>query len=199
MELDELKNAWQQSPIKNKINTDIMELIHHKSYGPIAALKAVFRKQIIFMAIIPFVLVLTNIQDVHVVFTSIMFWSYVAFCIGIIAFAYYNYRIASKMEMQDGLVKSNLEQQIHLLEHRASLEIIMLRCALLFFVALTEIVPYIQHYRTLYLWHSFPFAVRFGAYTALFLLQYFMNRRLKERRIGRHLDYLKKLVSEMQE
>ena len=40
MELDDLKQAWKQnkSIIKPK-NTDIMNLIQHKTYGPVAALK----------------------------------------------------------------------------------------------------------------------------------------------------------------
>lgn len=198
MELDDLKNIWKQSPEKNNLNTDIMELIQHKSYGPVSALKKVFRKQIALMAIIPLVLLTTNINNVEGVLTSILFWSYVAFCIGVIVFAYYNYRIVSKMEGMDAMVKDNLEQQVSLLEKRMKWEILGLRCVLLFFILLVEIVPYIQHYRMLSYWHDLSPFIRFGAYSALFLLQFFMNRRISERKMGRHIAYLKRLVSEMQ-
>jgi lipid-A-disaccharide synthase-like uncharacterized protein len=198
MELDELKQAWKQTEVKTNINTDIMELLQHKSYGPVAAMKRVFRKQIMAMTALPFILILTNVTDIHAVLTSIMFWSYVAFCIGIIIFASYNYRIVRQMEAMDGIVKTNLERQISLLEKRASWELIGMRGVMLFFIALTEIVPYFQHYRTLALWHSMPVIFRIATYAALLLLQYFFNRKIKERNVGQHLTYLKKLVKEMQ-
>lgn len=198
MELDDLKKNWQKTQIKTNLNTNIMELIKHKSYGPLAALKNVFKKQIILMCIIPFVLLLTNLNDVHAVYTSILFWSYVAFCIGTVCFAYYNYRIVGKMEHMDEAVKHSLEQQILLLEKRANLEIMGLRVILIFFIVLTEVVPYFQHYRMLDLWHSLNPLIRFGSYSGLLLLQFLLNKRLKQKKVGRHLDYLKELVKEME-
>jgi hypothetical protein len=197
MELDELKQTWKQIPIKNNINTDIMELIQHKSYGPVAAMKRVFKKQITVMAIIPLVLIATNLNDVRLVFTSVMFWSYVVFCIGIIVFAYYNYCIVSKMESMDGMVRANLEQQINLLESRMKLELIGMRGVLLFFIVLAEVVPYLQHYRLLEFWHSFSPFIRIITYVVLLFLQYFINRRIKQRNLGVHLAHLKKLMNEM--
>lgn len=198
MELDELKQMWQQTPVRNNVNTDIMELIQHKTYGPIAALKHVFRKQILVMVMLPLLLLATNSQHVQDVLTSVLFWSYVAFCIGMIAFAFYNYRIVSSMERMDGMVKANLEQRINLLEKRANLEVAGIRGVLLLFIALLEIVPYFQHYSMLEKWHSLPLVVRVGFYAAFLLLQYFLNKKIKQRKVGRHLAYLKELVNEMQ-
>src|SRR4051794_3653857 len=131
MELDDLKKTWKQTPVKN-INTDIMEILQHKSYGPVAALKRTFRKQIVLMFLLPFFLLATNADNILGVLTSILFWSYVAFCISIIVFAYYNYRIVNKMEGMDAMVKTNLEQQINSLEKRANWEVVSLRAVLLF-------------------------------------------------------------------
>lgn len=196
MELDELKQMWKQTPVKN-LNKNIMELIQHKNYGPLAALKRVFRKQILLMILIPLMLLATNSNDINNVLTSIFFWCYVAFCAGTVSFAFYNYRIVRSMEMMDGVVKTNLEQQINLLEKRAQLEIIGLRVALLFFITLTEVLPYFQHYRMLDKWHSLPLTIRVSAYGTLLLLQYFLNKKIKQRKIGRHLAYLKELLNEM--
>ena len=102
MELDDLKQTWNHTPIKNNLNTNIMELIQRESHGPVSAMKKVFRKQILVMAILPLILIASNLNDVHIVFTSVMFWCYVAFCAGIIVFAYHNYRIVSKMENKRG-------------------------------------------------------------------------------------------------
>ena len=72
------------------------------------------------------------------------------------------------------------------------------RLVFLFFVLLLEVVPYFQHYRMLDKWHSLSLPLRIGAYAGFFLLQYILNRRLKEHRVGRHIAYLKELVGQMQ-
>lgn len=198
MELDDLKQSWKQTSVKNNINTDIMELIHYKSQGPVAAMKKVFKKQMTVMAFIPLIILATNLNNIPVVLNSVLFWSYVAFCIGVVAFAGHNYRIVRKMEVMDNMVRANLEQQINLLEKRKKWELMGMRGVLLFFMALTELVPYFQHYRLLDYWHALSPVIRFGTYAALLGLQYVINRRVSERNVGRHLAYLKTLVSELQ-
>jgi hypothetical protein len=198
MELDDLKQTWQQNQSSKISNTNIMELIQHKSYGPIAALKKAIRKQVVLMAIIPAFFIITNADNLNHVLSSVILWCYIAFCIGVILFSYQNYRIVSKMEGMDNLVKSNLEQQVTLLEMRMKWKKTGLMFALVFFILLTEIVPLFQHYRMLDKWHSLSPLVRSLAYAGLFVLQYFANSLVNERRYGRHLNYLKQLVKEMQ-
>jgi hypothetical protein len=199
MELDDLKQAWKQTEIKQTpINKNIMEMIQHKSYGPVAALKKSYKKQMLVMSLLPILLLLTNINDISKVLTSIMFWSYIAFCIAVIIFAFYNYRITEKMQNMDGMVKANLEQQILLLEKRLRWKIAGLRIALLFFITLTEVLPVFQHYRMLDEWHSIPLLVRYGFYAALLVLQYYLSPKVLERKFGRHLTYLKNLAKEME-
>src|SRR3954469_3399083 len=198
MELDDLKQSWKETEIKKDTNTNIMKLIQHKSYGPVAALKREFRKQIIVMAILPLFLIFTVAGDVITAFTNILFWAYLAFCLSIIVLAFFNYRTADKMGVMDGAVKSNLKQQINLLETRLNWLIIGLRIALAFFVILVEILPYFQHYRMLDKWHSLSPLLRFGSYAALFLFQYFVGRRIIYRKFGSHVEYLKELVKEME-
>jgi hypothetical protein len=198
MDLDDLKQSWQQTPTTKTTNTDIMQLIQQKSYGPIAAMKEGYRKQIIFMSLLPFILVLTNMNDVAGVFRSVMFWSYVAFCIGVIALAITNYRTVTRMEGMDGLVRTKLEQQIQTLEMRLKQTIVGIRIVMIYFIVLTEVLPYIQHYHMLDHWHSLPWYARYAAYAVLLLLQYIFSRRIADRKFGRHLTYLKSLVKELQ-
>jgi hypothetical protein len=197
MELDDLKETWNQIPVKSNKHIDIMEMIQHKSYGPVAAMKRVFKKQMTVMAIIPLLLVATNLNNPGIVFSSIMFWCYVVFCISVIVFSYYNYRLVRKMENMDRIVKANLEQQIQLLERRKKLELIGMRGVLVFFIILAEVVPYLQHYRMLDLWHSLPPVVRISAYALLLCLQYFTNRMISQRNIGVPLARLKQLMNEI--
>ncbi|MBE7170647.1 MAG: hypothetical protein INR73_08650 [Williamsia sp.] len=175
-----------------------MELIQNKHYGPVAALKKAFKKQMRLMIILPLLIFATSINDIGKVLTSVLFWSYIAFCLAVIMFSFYNYRIVGRMEGMDGMVKSNLELQVNLLQKRLQWNIIGLRFALLFFVILIEVVPYFQHYRMLDKWHALHPLVRLGAYAALFTLQYFVSRKLSQRKFGNHLMHLEELVKQMQ-
>ena len=78
MELDDLKPTWQKSQPTTTSNTDIMQLIQHKTYGPVAALKKAFRKQIILMGIIPVYFILINTNDLPHVLNSVILWAYIA-------------------------------------------------------------------------------------------------------------------------
>ncbi len=198
MELDDLKQTWKQPGTNKNINTNIMNLIQHKTYGPVAALKKEFRKQIIVMSLLPALLIATNLDDILKPLTSILFWAYLLLCAGVIVFAYFNYRIVNQMSIMDGRVKSNLEKQVDILQTRMQWKIIGLRIAMLFLIVLTEIVPHVQHYRMLDKWHALSPAIRFGAYTALLLVQYFIGRKVIYRKFGTHLNYLKELAREME-
>lgn len=198
MELDDLKESWKQAPIKKIKNTDIMDLIQHKSYGPVEALKKEFKKQMMLFAVIVLVQVLVNVDNLPGLLQSILFWSYVAFCIGVITFSYQNFLIAQKMENADGNLKQNIQTQIDILERRLERKIIALRFAMLFFIILVEILPYFQHYRSLQLWHSISPFIRFGAYAFLLILQYFISRRITQKNFGNHITYLKNLIKEME-
>ena len=197
MELDDLKQSWNKQPIETTKNTNIMELIHHKSYGPVAALKKGFRKQMIIMLLMPGFIFITNSANAEGLLRSILFWSYVGFCILAVVFFYFDYRIATRMESMEGAVKANLDKQTLLLEKRLRWKIIGLPIITLFFILLLEVLPYVQHYRMLNTWHNLSPFIRFGAYGLLLLLQYFASRSINERKFGAHLRHLKELVREM--
>jgi len=198
MELDELKQTWQDTQSTKSLNTNIMELIQHKSYGPLAALKKSFRKQIALMMIVPAYVVMINTHDLQNVLNSVILWYYVVFCIGVIIFSYYNYRIVSKMEGMDNLVKANLEKQVEILETRMKWKRTGVLIALVILILLLEIVPYFQHYRMLDKWHSVSTSIRYVSYVGFLAFQYFVSTWVNKRRYGQHLQYLKELANEMQ-
>ena len=197
MELDDLKQRWKEKTIQKPTNKSIMELIQHKSYGPVAALKRSYRKQIVVMLLMPFILLFTNLQDISKPLSSVMYWSYVVFCLGMIAMAVNNYIIAGRMQRMDGLLKANIEQQITLLETRMKWTLIGLRLALIFFILLAEVLPYFQQFRMLDKWHSLSIYIRFGFYAMLIVLQYFISPMVLRYKFGRHLSSLKELAKEL--
>jgi len=199
MELDEFKKEWQESHKQQQsTNKNILEIIHHKAQGPVAALKRSFRRQIIAMIVVPIAIVATNIPNIDKMLSSVLFWCYIVFCIGVVIFACLNYAVVKKMEVMDGMVKPNLEQQISILETRLRQNIIGIRVTLLFFIILTEVLPYFQNFKMLNTWHALSPFIRFGVYTLLFLFQYFLSRNLTDQKFGRHIAHLKELVKEMQ-
>ena len=198
MELDELKQTWKETTIKKNKNTDIMDLMKHKSYGPIAALKKAYRRQIVLMSLLPFILLLGQIDDLSKPLTSVLFWTYVAFCVAMVIFASYNYRIVSNIEGMDAMVKDNLEQQVNLLDTRMKNMLTGQKVVMLLLIALTEIMPYFQHYRMLDKWHSLNPMIRYGAYGLLLVFQYFVGKWKFKTKFGEHINYLKNLVKEMQ-
>jgi len=197
MELDDLKQSWQQSHIDKPKNTNVMELLQQRSYGPLVALKREYRKQMLVMLILPIFLFTSNLNDISRPLTSIMFWSYVAFCFGVVVFANYNYRLVSKMEEMTGVVRSNLELQVYILENRMRWLLIGLRITLIYFIILTEAIPYFQHYSILDKWHSLNPFIRFGVYAVLLFAQYYFGRKMIQRKFGIHINYLKQLLKEM--
>jgi hypothetical protein len=199
MELDDLKQTWNQVDKQHKPqNRDIMELIQHKSNGPVAALKKAFRKQIRRVVLIGALIFIINADDVSKVSTNTLFWCFIIFCSGISVFFYYNYQLVNKMEGMDEMIKSSLQKQVTMLETRLRWHITGLRLVVIFFIILLEILPYFQHIRMLDKWHSISPIFRFMTYGAFLIFQYYMSRRLSKRRFGQHLAYLKELVKEMQ-
>lgn len=197
MELDELKQLWKGNESTKYINKSIMEMIQHKSYGPIAALKREFRKQMVVMTILPLLLLLTSSDDITKALGSILFWAYTIFCVSIILFAYRNYRIVDKLSVMDGVVKTTVEQHVQLLQQRIQRLFIGLRIALISLIVLTEVVPYIQHYSMLDKWHSVSPLIRYASYTALLAFQYFIGRKILYRKFGSHLAYLQNLLQDL--
>src|SRR4051794_5273572 len=99
MDLDELKQQWQQGNEFQKLkNQNIMELIKNSSNGPVAALKKSFKKQIVAMVIIPIAILATNLPNIDKTLTSALFWFYMVFCLGVIIFARLNFGVVKKME-----------------------------------------------------------------------------------------------------
>lgn len=151
------------------------------------------------MLLMPGFIFVTNSMNAEGLLRSILFWSYVVFCILAVVFFYFDYRIATRMESMEGNVKANIEKQTLLLEKRLRWKMIGLPIITLLFIALLEVLPYIQHYRMLNTWHNLSPFIRFGAYGLLLFLQHLASRRINERKFGAHLKHLKELVREMRD
>ena len=197
MELDDLKNAWKQENNKQIKTPDIMELIHHKSKGPIASLKNAFRKQMIVVTALMSVVIATQAGNVDSISSNLLFWTFIGFSLSMILAFYYNYRYTGKMENMDEKVKDNLEHHITMLEQRLKWQNIFARIVILLFIVLLEVIPLYQNVRMLNTWHALSPIIRFGSYAAYLVLQYFLSRAVTQKKFGKHLDHLKTLLKEV--
>jgi hypothetical protein len=197
MELDDLKQAWKGQDNKQTKKHHIMELIHQKSTGPIAALKTAYRKQMVFVIAIMSMIIATQGKNVDSISSNILFWTYMGFCLAMITAFFLNYRLTAKMERMDNPVKNNLEQHVAMLEQRLKWQLVGARFVLVFFIILLEVIPHYQHLRMLSTWHNLPALLRFSSYAAFLVLQYFMSRAITQKKFGKHLDRLKLLLQEM--
>jgi hypothetical protein len=197
MELDELKQAWNQEAEKQTTTPPIMELIHLKSKGPIASLKTAYRKQMIAVTALLSAVMVTQAKNVDSPASHLLFWTYVGFCFAMIAALYHHYRLTRKMETLEQPVKSNLEQYVALLERGMRWQSMGARLIILFFILLLEVIPLYQEVRMLDTWHALPPLIRAASYAAYLVFQYFLSRAITQRKFGRHLDHVKRLLGEV--
>ena len=196
MELDDLKQAWEQQAIPSSQNQNIMELIHQKSKGPVASLKQAFKKQTRFMICLMILMIATQIKNLDNTAALIFIGTYIFFCIAVALFFHQNYRLTSKLEGMDENVKTNLERYVAVLQQRLKWHLIGLRVTLLLFILMLEVLPFFLHGRLLDKWHSLSPVIRFNTYAAFLVIQYFLGRSLEKQKFGQHLVYLKKLIAE---
>ena len=174
-----------------------MEMIHQKSKGPIASLKRSFSKQIRFVVFLMIAMIATQIRNLDNRAAQIFIGTYMGFCILVALFFYWNYRVTDRLEAMDTNVKTGLENYVSSLSERLKWHNIGVRIVALIFILLLEIVPLFLHARMLDKWHELSPFIRFPAYAAFLLLQYFTARSIQREKFGQHLAYLEELIKEL--
>ena len=198
MELDDLKQPWLESAKNIKpLNTNVMEIIQNKSYGPAAQLKRNFRKMIIIIPIVVSMLIV-NLSKKHDIFSDVLFWFYIVFISSMMLFFYYNYRLINKMQCMDCLVKSNLEKQVKTLENGFKSRLVIIRGAFIIFIVLLEVLMYYNQEPALAKWYAQSATIRMSAYAILITAWYFITKLIFRTRYGQHIQNLKNLVQQME-
>ncbi len=196
MELDDLKNKWQNNHSTNTSTSKqtIMELSQQKSYGPVAALKNVLTKQ---MVLIPFLVIVLIIQAVRNpslqsdpffgLFTGMILLAALFFTI--------SYLILTKMDKQAAPVAHRLKNDIRSLNN-------MLWCyRLTFLVAIILLPIFVEVFKdmgTMQLmqaWYDIHPVLRIGSYVSLLITSFYFSRTLFNKDFGKHLADLKKNLS----
>lgn len=149
------------------------------------------------IAVLMMAVTVCNARNIETVPGYVLYFTYVAFCMAVILAFYINYRKTGKMESMDKAIKNNLEDYVVQLEQRLKWQYFGSRLVVLLFIVLVEVLPLFYHARMLDKWHSVLPVIRFSSYALYFLLVYFVSRRVKQRKFGQHVDYLKELLNTM--
>ena len=198
MELDYLKKPWQQATEKSRpADTNIMELIQNKSYGPVATLKNRFKKQMIIIPLL-FSFVLVQLSWHHNIYYNISFWLFLIAGIAMSGYFLYSYLLISKLQHMEHPVKANLEKQVNLLEKGYKWRLMGVRTLFVVYIILLEMLMYYKQEPSLVKWYAQPLAIRLLCYAALAIAFFFITRIVVNYKYGKHIRYLKELVQQMQ-
>lgn len=198
MELDNLKQTWQESSnISKPLKNNTMDLIQNKSYGPLASLISKFKTQL--LAIPLFIgLVIYQLSTKPQLFHSPSIW--VLYSIGLMLSIYfvYNYLLASKLQNPSDAVKHNMEVQLKRLETGfkwfhivASIFYVLIPVAL-------ELALYFNIEKDFQEWGQVSIYIRVLTYIAGFVFMILLSKRWFKKEYGEHLQNLKRLIEQMQ-
>jgi hypothetical protein len=196
MELDQLKQRWQQTgstgntPPKNKFKM----LLRRRNEDPISSMKRNFRRQIIVLVFV-FCLFLHEMRN-RQIFHNVFFDWYLVCGACLCVFFYLNLHLVRQMEKTDKSLTAHIKAQVALLEKRMRWQRIFPRVAIASLIILLEVLPFFSSESMLQKWHAVAPMIRIAVYTGLLLFQFYVGRLIARRRYGQHLDRLKKILND---
>jgi magnesium-transporting ATPase (P-type) len=195
MEIDQLKQQWQQDVAGDTPpDVDLQQIRNHSGASSLSDLKRSFRKQIVLLALV-FSMVIYQFRHKDLL-NSVFFWLYLLFSISLLIFFYANFRIVKRLESNDQPLTAHLLQQVTLLQQRMRLHLMFTRGAALLLFILAELVPFFSEESMLVKWHAVHPLIRVAVYIAFIIFQYFVGKKLAEKRYGRHLQRLQSLIND---
>lgn len=196
MELDELKQSWKQSAEKMQgSDSHIQSVIANKDRGPVAELKARFRKGMILIPLI-MAIALMKLPKHHGLAFDLFFSLLSTVAILMTAYFYFNYKLVSSMQAMDGTVKDNLQKQVRILEKGVRFRLLFTRTMLLVFIVLLELLSY--QGKEMEGWYSQALVVRLMVYAFVFAGFYLLTHLVVKNRYSKYISHLRELVDELE-
>ena len=206
MELDHLKKIWQQEPPAAKEDEQLLQLLRKRSNNPIARMK----RNLLFELI-----AIVTLYGAMIVYYAYAFqgtmsevsWFMVIIALAFLLYYYMKNRLLNKMECVACQVKSNLQRQVNTLEKyvkfyllagTALAPITIIFFGWLFYIKFPGKTESVWYHSGAYLWWETALAwlVFFIVFT---VPVYYANKWYVKRLYGRHIQKLKKMLSEMDE
>lgn len=195
MDLDQLKLKWQERAAHDLVpELNVTQMLRQPAKSALSALKRSFRKQIVLLAVL-FLLIFYQFRNKDL-FINTFFWWYLFVCLSLCLFFYANLRLVKRLERTDQPLTSHLLTQLSLIEKRMRWHRIFTRVAVIVLIILAETLPFFSDESMVLKWHAVDPLLRVVVYLAFILFQYFVGKRLAQKRYGQHLQRLKGLLND---
>ncbi len=201
MELDQLKELWQQQE-PDKTPQNILPLLGKKSNGPIAKMKRNLRWELI-------VVIVTYGFCIVYFFTALagqlntLAWLYLIMAVAFIVYFFMKNRLLNEMECMSCQVKSNLSKQVRVLE----------KYVRFYLISGTAIIPLLALYSYYFLIPQVRFtngnsnlpenmvntSIAWLLVVVLTFAFYFINKWYVKKLYGNHINKLKLMLDQMED
>lgn len=204
MELDQLKTLWKHADEKlpTLSDTNIEEILRHRSRRPIARMKRNLKLEIIFLIILYIPLIwyfAIDYKKIYIYYDIVLIVAALSF----LMYARYKYKLLDKMECAACEVKSNLSVRVNMLEKLVKLYFYWGNISAVLGYLISIVISYVGLFSERGEKIPVPsileitILVSIGAVFVLFA--YFANRWYIFKLYGQHIQNLKTLLYEMDE
>jgi hypothetical protein len=198
MEMEEFKDMVNKSADKAApINNDVMKIIYADNKGPLATLE---KKLKVTLYIFPFVVVLfcgrlftkdamQHISTAWLLFAILSLEFFISL---------FNYRVTKKLRRQEGSVKQNLINKVHLLQNRYNWYFRVHNVMILLMAILLEITMYYHWDTNFDGWGHVNILLRIFVYIIFFVAQYLVKHHSQKKQYGQYLEKLQTLAGQVE-
>jgi hypothetical protein len=201
MELDDLKQVWQQQTPENidvRNDKKIIDMIQNKNYGPLSILKSRFSRHLMIFPLGVFAFVYAFIEKPQLLQNPLM-WFFLGFVLYVAGFMYFFYRTTNRLLTFQYSLKQDMEKDVKALDTRYRRMSYSNGIALIALFVFSEILMYYHQEPDYEGWYKVALYWRILAYIGAIALNYLSYRKLGwYKQVGRHIDYLKNMLREME-
>lgn len=193
MELDELKQNWNQSNNKFIPPYQLDKVITSKSSSIVSKLKAKYKTQAI---LLPLAATFLSIAMIYkpVLQQNAFIWVIIPIMILLAVIYYRGFILVSKMEKAySESLKNAIQENINLLNLNTKQQLIFIRVILLILILILELTIYQQATTAFNFWGNISSPVRIGLYILLILAQPYFTRYIFELNFGQYIKDLQRL------
>ncbi|MFT4152603.1 hypothetical protein [Parafilimonas sp.] len=200
MELDELKQAWQQqSPSDiDAHNKKITDMIQHKSYGPLASLKSKYERYFLLIVFCCGYIIYDFASHPERWHNNIILnpWFICPLLMLDIINRVCGYFLINKLQYIELPVRTELKNKVAAVERSLTIQKWLGVFGLALICIGFEIVTHQN--KNSNAWADVPVYLRAAVYLAYIASGYFFQRYSYQKQFGRHINYLKEILEKMQ-
>lgn len=210
MELDDLKQAWQQqTPEDIDVRNDkkITDMIQNKSYGPLVSLKSKYERNF-YIAIILYAVLIIDFSSTPGKWEKLIhgqgniplpiLWLLLVIMVSSLTNQIWCYVLVRRMQNMQEPIKTEIEHNLSYIDKSLKIQRLVGIFMLAGICAAVEIVTYQQRNGNMKSWYDVSIYLRYLAYTAYVAFGYFMTKYSYQKQFGKHIDYMKDMLRKME-